>query len=187
VTIRICSSTAEITWQVCDVEPFVVYLDFQAIHPLTPDDLDRIAAALRPHDEELCVWSGEAPNELKACMNVAQEDFSLAAGGAVGEVGDALLRVGVAGEVRRVAVCSDEAQLVVEGPDLQVLERRGGQTYCDWCIRPLTPSSIAESERLGLDDEFAWACDSCLAEGAYHQPPDGFEPPESGWPYREQH
>jgi hypothetical protein len=167
------------------VEPFVVYLDFQTIQPLSTLDLERIAAALRPDDEESCVWMGRAPNDLKVCIDVAAGDFSLAAGRAVREVDTAMLGLGLAGQVHQVVACSEEAQLVVKGADLQILDRRSGQTYCDWCMGPLTPSSIAESERLGLDDEFSWACDTCLAKGAHRRPPDGWEPPETEWPFRE--
>lgn len=167
------------------MEPFVVYLDFQAIQPLSQEDLVRVSAALRPDDQESCVWTGEAANDVKVCIDVAAADFQLAAVSAVRELGTAVLALGLAGEVRKVVACTDEGQFIVKGADLQILDRRGGQTDCDWCMGPLTPSSIAESERFGLDDEFAWACDSCLAKGAHRRPPDGWEPPESEWPFRE--
>lgn len=167
------------------VEPIVVYLDFQAIQPLSTEDLVRVGGLLRPEDEEACVWSGDAPNLLKTCVDVEGADLSLAARAAIHELDSVLLRAGVMGEVRRVVACSEDAQLVVEGADLQVLDRRCGQTYCDWCMGLLTPESIAASEQLGLDSEFAWACGTCLAKSDYRQPPDGWEPPESEWRYRD--
>jgi hypothetical protein len=59
--------------------------------------------------------------------------------------------------------------------DAAVGDSRVGQGYCDWCYRPLTVSSIEESERIGLDAERSWACESCLAAHAYRLPPDGWE------------
>jgi hypothetical protein len=56
---------ANILADTCGVEPFVVYLDFQAIKPLTAEDLGRISAALRPDDEESCVWTDNASGDLE--------------------------------------------------------------------------------------------------------------------------
>lgn len=167
------------------MKPIVVYLDFQAIQPLSTQDIARVGGLLRPEDEEACIWSGDAPNALKACMDVESEDLSQAARTALRELDSVLLQAGLVGETRKVVSCSEEAQLVVEGAKLQGLDRRCGQTYCDWCTGPLTSESIAASERLGLENEFAWACSTCLANGDYRQPPDGWEPSESEWPYRD--
>jgi Zn-finger protein len=62
-------------------------------------------------------------------------------------------------------------------------DRRDGQTYCDWCYRPLTPRSIEESARLGLDAEYAWACESCLTTKAYQRAPDGWDCTPEPWPF----
>ena len=167
------------------VETFVVYLDFQALQPLSHEDLARVASTLRPDDQESCVWTGQSVNDLRVCIDIAAADFSLAAVSAIRELGEAVLALGLAGEVSEVVACSDEGQFVVKGADIRGLDRRGGQTYCDWCMGSLSASSIAESERLALDNEFTWACDSCLAEGAHCRPPDGWEPDLSEWPFRE--
>jgi len=167
------------------VERYIVYLDFRSIQALSQDDFARLSAVLRPDDEESCVWLGEAATDLKVCIDVDAPDSSLAAATAVRDIDTAVLGLGLAGEVRKVVACTDEGQFMAQGAALQALDRRAGQSYCDWCMGPLTLSSIAESERLGLHDEFAWACGSCLEKGAHRRPPDGWEPPESEWPFRD--
>jgi hypothetical protein len=172
----------------CGVEPIVVYLDFRALQPISTEDLAHVGVLLRPEDDEACVWDGDAPTVLKACIGVEGEDLSVAARAALRELHAVLLQAGLAGETRKVVSCSEEAQLVVEGrrgAELQGLVRRCGQTYCDWCMGPLTSQSIIDSERLGLHHEFAWACTACLAKDNYHRAPDGWEPPEYEWPYRD--
>lgn len=54
-------------------------------------------------------------------------------------------------------------------PDLQ------GQTFCDWCYRPLSATSVAASRDIGLAAEGAFACDRCITNGAYWDAPDGLE------------
>jgi hypothetical protein len=54
-------------------------------------------------------------------------------------------------------------------PDLQ------GQTFCDWCSRPLSATSVAASREIGLAAEAAFACDHCLENGAFWDPPDWWE------------
>lgn len=66
--------------------------------------------------------------------------------------------------------------------DVGVEDRRDGQTYCDWCYRPLTSRSIEGSERLGLNAQYSWACESCLAGMAYRLPPDGWTGTIDQWP-----
>jgi hypothetical protein len=53
-------------------------------------------------------------------------------------------------------------------------DSRDGQTCCDWCHGPLTPGSIEQSEHLGLDGEYSWACESGLDSEGYRHPPDGW-------------
>jgi len=60
-------------------------------------------------------------------------------------------------------------------PDLQ------GQTFCDWCYRPLSASSVASSREIGLAEEGAFACDRCLGKGAFSEPPEWFED-DAEWP-----
>lgn len=61
-------------------------------------------------------------------------------------------------------------------------DRRDGQTYCDRRHGPLTPGSIVQSEHFGLDGEFSWACESCLASEGYRHPPDGWSGEPAQWP-----
>ena len=68
-------------------------------------------------------------------------------------------------------MCDDDA----------VGDRRAGQDYCDWCYGPLTVGSIEESGRIGLDAEYSWACESCVAAQAYRLPPDGWEGDRAEW------
>ena len=110
------------------VEPFVVYLDFQAIQAPSQEDLARMSAALRPDDEESCVWTGEAASVLKVCIDVTAADFSPAAVSAVRELDIVMLALGLPGEVKKVVACNDDGQLVVQGADLQAIDRRAGQT-----------------------------------------------------------
>lgn len=60
-------------------------------------------------------------------------------------------------------------------PDLQ------GQTFCDWCYRPLSAKSVAASREIGLSEEGAFACDRCLDSGAYWEAPEGMED-DAVWP-----
>jgi hypothetical protein len=62
-------------------------------------------------------------------------------------------------------------------PDLQ------GQAFCDWCCAALSSRSVAASRMIGLAAEFAFACDSCIAPGAYRSAPDGWDGPD--WPLSE--
>jgi hypothetical protein len=73
----------------------------------------------------------------------------------------------------RIAACQD----------VVVVDRRNGQSYCDWCYGQLTTDSIHESEKLGLDAEYSWCCEACLASRAYQLPPEGWEGTRSEWPY----
>jgi hypothetical protein len=54
-------------------------------------------------------------------------------------------------------------------PDLQ------GQTFCDWCYRPLSATSVAASQDIGLAAEAAFACDRCIEDGTFWNPPEGLE------------
>jgi hypothetical protein len=60
-------------------------------------------------------------------------------------------------------------------PDLQ------GQTFCDWCYRPLSAASVSASREIGLSAEAAFACDRCIEGGAYWDPPEGLED-DAVWP-----
>lgn len=64
--------------------------------------------------------------------------------------------------------------------DVAMEDWRDGQTDCDWCYRPLSPHSIAESERFGLGSEHSWACDACLTTTAHQRPPGGWGRPVRG-------
>jgi hypothetical protein len=61
-------------------------------------------------------------------------------------------------------------------------DKRAGQSYCDWCYGSLSPVSIEESARLGLGDEYSWACEGCLARKAYVRAPEGWDADEP-WPF----
>ena len=54
---------------------------------------------------------------------------------------------------------------------------------CDWCCAPMTESAWQGSVSLGLDREFSWACDSCLALHRYHQPPTWWTVSDDEWPF----
>ena len=57
------------------------------------------------------------------------------------------------------------------------------QDYCDWCHGPLSASSRAESTRIGIDKEYAWACDESIRIGRiYASPPGGWDE-DFPWPY----
>lgn len=79
----------------CGVEPIVVYLDFQAIQPISTEDLAHVGFLLRPEDDEVCVWDGDVPTVLKACIGVEGEDLSVAARAARREVDAVLLQAGL--------------------------------------------------------------------------------------------
>jgi DNA polymerase III subunit gamma/tau len=64
-------------------------------------------------------------------------------------------------------VAPDRPDLVE--PDLQ------GQTFCDWCYRPLSATSVAASQDIGLAAEAAFACDRCIEDGTFWNPPEGLE------------
>jgi hypothetical protein len=68
-------------------------------------------------------------------------------------------------------------------PDLQGQAYLQGQTRCDWCYAALSSRSVAASRMIGLAAEFAFACDSCIAPGAYRSAPDGWDGPD--WPLSE--
>jgi len=55
------------------------------------------------------------------------------------------------------------------------------QTYCDWCMGPLSKESRSRSRWLGLPVEHAWACEECLEAGRYRVPPDGWDGPINEW------
>lgn len=59
------------------------------------------------------------------------------------------------------------------------------QPYCDWCYGPMTESARQRSEALGLDRQFAWACEACLAGHRYREPPDDWGGRDDDWPFRE--
>jgi hypothetical protein len=121
------------------------------------------------------VWADAPVGLVHACLDVFESDLWLTAEAAAAELVCALVAAGVAGELRKVTACNEHEQLTVDGEDLRRLHYRVGQTYCDWCSGLLTPASIAESERLGLGRERAWACASCLASGAHRTAPDGWD------------
>ena len=62
-----------------------------------------------------------------------------------------------------------EPVIVSFEPDLQ------GQTFCDWCYRPLSATSVAASREIGLADEAAFACSRCIESRAFRAPPDDWE------------
>ena len=69
------------------------------------------------------------------------------------------------------------------GQDDVVSEGRAAQSYCDWCYGQLTSAAVEASERIGLADEYAWACERCLTSTAYREPPGGWDEDEV-WPFR---
>lgn len=163
------------------VELSVVYLDFHTLRRPPAEALDRVAAIRDSGEAGPCVWTDATVGLVHVCLDVSESDLWLASEAAARELVSAMVDAGVAGELRKVTACNEREQLTVNGADLRRLHYRVGQTYCDWCSGPLTAASIAESERLGLGSERAWACASCLASGAHRAAPDGWDP-EEFWP-----
>ena len=56
------------------------------------------------------------------------------------------------------------------------------QTYCDWCSGPLTAAALAQSRAVGLDREESRACERCLAERRFEEPPGGWDDTRP-WPF----
>jgi hypothetical protein len=75
------------------------------------------------------------------------------------------------------------SRLVEQLRRLVTLDRK--QPYCDWCFGPITDSDRRASDEVGLDREFSWACDACLAAHRFSRPPDGWHGPDDEWPFRE--
>ena len=70
------------------------------------------------------------------------------------------------------------------------IRKTGGvaeQTYCDWCSSPLTPAARTESRAIGLDREQSWACEQCIRERRFEEPPGGWDDtypwPFYPWPF----
>jgi hypothetical protein len=68
---------------------------------------------------------------------------------------------------------------------LRVLAAHGyvWQDYCDWCYEPLTEAGRHGSEAVGLHVEYACACERCLANHRYREPPDGWLGSRDEWPF----
>jgi hypothetical protein len=80
-------------------------------------------------------------------------------------------RTGHLSEARRIL----EPVIASLEPDLQ------GQTFCDWCYRPLSAKSVTASREIGLANESSFACESCVEVGAFWNPPEGLEY-DAVWP-----
>lgn len=62
-----------------------------------------------------------------------------------------------------------------------------GEPYCDWCFGALTPAALAQSRAAGLAREESGACETCIRERRFEEPPDGWDDtypwPFYPWPF----
>lgn len=55
-------------------------------------------------------------------------------------------------------------------------------TDCDWCSGEVTDAARAGSLAIGLPLHLTWACEACLSDGSYRNPPQGWGASASDWP-----
>lgn len=103
------------------MESFVVYVQVRPIQPLSAETLSRIYAALLSYDEEPCVWVDDASGDLTASIEVAADDFDVAAENGLLHWAAGSLAAGAAGDVSQVVACTEAGQLVIEGAELRAL------------------------------------------------------------------